>query len=408
MTEEIKNAEGSQNVAPEAKPVQPETVAQKSETNVFTELFGGDKVAETPNLMQGVIKQEESKSKSFLGRKPEITEKKTVNFTVKRSKPGSLVLKIAVFALIACGGWFFSQNAQSFTLLGENLAIKHANAELSVKEVNAELAIQKHLEAFLLLLEYNDLTDQYFYNLNQSKSSYVSQNKKTEAELKVVALKAEVLENLKKIKSDVATALTEEEKSLAIIKLDEDIAALHAQSGNADQQSLLRDVSDLESTKKLILNAEFVGFLQGLELEKIKDEDLQKIMDYVNQLNQSPLALINTIKAKKTIWSAIIEQLEGVTKSVDPLFGTEFAGSLSFSDIQLDSKAKTISVTGDTNTDDTKNFTLVSNLIDAYEASSLFKNAEERNFSKSGGSSATETEEAQKYQSSFRISLELE
>jgi len=60
-----------------------------------------------------------------------------------------------------------------------------------------------------------------------------------------------------------------------------------------------------------------------------------------------------------------------------------------------------VSISGQTSTNDTKNFTLVSNLIDAYEKSEYFKNVEGRDYNKSGGNETS-------YTGDFRISMELE
>ncbi len=374
--------------------------------NVFTELFGGDKAAKDSTLMQGVIQKQEDKKSSFFAKKPELEAKKTEAFKVNRSRPGALLLKVAMFALVATGAYFYTQNAAGFGLFGVNLGQKAVLAEEQVNELKAEITVQKNMSAFLYLLEFNSLGDEYFYAKEQLASDFVSQNNKTEYEQDVKDSETKMLELLEKIKENIGSEPSDEEKRLAVTTIENKITELQEQKNGADEQSLLRDVEDYESAKKLIQSSSFNAYLRELNLEKIADKDYEKIMEEVNTLNQSVSAIINTIKSSRQEWSSILEQIELVTKTIDPLFNTEFPGSLSLTAIQFDTETKLITVTGKTNTDDTKNFTLVANLVDAYEDSGLFENAEERSYSKSS-SNVVEGED-EKYSSNFKISMLLE
>lgn len=394
------------NSAVPATSAAPAPAAAQPNKNVFTELFGGDKAVKDSTLMQGVIQKQDDKKSSFFAKKPELESKKTEVFKVNRSKPGTLLLKVAVFALIATGAYFYTQNSAGFGLFGVNLGQKAVLAEEQVNELKAEIMVQKNMTAFLQLLEFSSLADEYLYAKDQISSDYVSQNKKTEYEKDVDEAETKMLALIVEIQENIGSEPSDEEKRLAVTTIDEMVKELQEKKDGADEQSLLRDVEDLESTKKLIQSSSFNSYLRELNAEKIDDKDFEKIMEEVNNLNQSVSAIINTIKASRQEWSSILEQIELVTKTVDPLFNTEFTGSLSLSSVQFDTETKAITITGKTNTDDTKNFTLVANLVDAYENSGLFMNAEERSFSKSSSTSADGEDE--KYLSSFKISMELE
>lgn len=381
----------------------PAPSAQPSQ-NVFTELFGGDKSAKDSTLMQGVIQKQEDKKTSFFAKKPELETKPQETFKVNRSKPGALVMKVALFVLIATCGYFYTQNSASFGLFGTNIAQKAELAQEQVNELNAEIRVQKNMTAFLQLLEFNSLADEYLYAKEQVDSEYVSQNKKADYEKDIEENEAEMKELLAKVKDNLGLEASDDEKRLAVISIENMVLELQSNT-DTDEQTLLRDVEDLESAKKLIQSSSFNAYVRELNLEKLSDKDYEKIMDEVNTLNQSVSAIINTIKVSRQEWSSILEQIELVTKTVDPLFNTEFPGSLSLTSVSFDSDTKAIVVNGKTNTDDTKNFTLVANLVDAYENSGLFENAEERSFSKSSASIEGEEE---KYASSFKISMQLE
>lgn len=335
----------------------------------------------------------------------------------KKSKPGAIMLKVSLAILILVGGFFFSQNSRRFKLLGANAAIKVDQAYEQVDTLNAEIIVQKHLNTVMLLEKFSEAADQYLYYSGEAQSIYTSENKKTEYETEVEKLEPELLEILNEIKENIGRPLTDEEKNAGMAEADTQIAGLKSKEGQVDEQSLLNDVQDMETTRKLILNMDFKQLFSSLNFENDEDGEqnlssasVEYIFDEYSQVNKSVVSLISGIKNARTKWSQYIDEMESVTKTVDPLFNTEFESNLSIDTVSFTSEGSSVGVSGSTDTDDSKNFTLVANFVDALEESSLFTDASERSYSKnSSGSSESGGEESEEtFSSSFQIDMTLE
>lgn len=379
-------------------PQTPQAGAQgPAQQNVFTELFGDDKVAKPEAaVMNTVLKKEETGKKSFFSKlkpsakkaEPEVKTKSTVAF-------GNLILQVAVLLLVVVGVASYTQNAAGFSLFGLNPAGRAELAEAQVLDLNAELTVQQHLTSVLLLDQYSSLADEYFYALEQSESEFISTNKRSSFKNDVAKLEPEMQSIVLSLQEVFARDLSDEDFAAAKDLIAEQISALKAKKGEVDEVSLLEDIQDLESTRKLMQSPDFQATVAAGDLEAIW-------MDY-NDINQSVLALINGIKEERLAWSGVLDELERVTKKVDPLFGTEFASNLVLEDVRMDSEGSII-VSGSAVTDDVKNFTLISNFIDTLEQSELFESVEERSYRKNV---VTEADEDENYQSSFRITMTL-
>lgn len=112
---------------------------------------------------------------------------------------------------------------------------------------------------------------------------------------------------------------------------------------------------------------------------------------------------ISEIKLHRIQWSIIVQEIERVTKSIDTLYNTGFfeeLGGIRYSNFDFDSTTNRIILSGQAKRDDGTTFTLIVNLIDALENSSVFTNVDNRSYPKTG-------DEDQGYLSSFRIELSL-
>lgn len=389
--------------APVENPVLPKNVpSQLSEEskNVFTELFGKDVSQKTGGMMNNVVAQSERKGISYFGDKPKTPELSLKKFAKHSVRPGASFLKFAIVILFVTAFGFGMQTKTQLSLLGVNPALRLETATTDVANLNAEVLVQKNLAAALLLDQFSNAADQYLYAKEQVASEYTSTNNREKYAASATTLKTTVTELLGKIQTQFSDAVTPEEIALSVQVTDNLIADLQTQTGTVDSQSLLQEIADLNTSKALLQNSSFRAQVSSLNLESVSDEEIQKIFDDFSVMNASLSATINTIQNSRVEWSVYLDEIESLTKSVDPLFNTEFQSNLALSDIVFKDDG-TISVSGDTTTEDTKNFTLISNLIDAYEDSPYFENVQERSFSKSSGDSDS-------YTGSFRISMTLQ
>jgi hypothetical protein len=86
---------------------------------------------------------------------------------------------------------------------------------------------------------------------------------------------------------------------------------------------------------------------------------------------------------------------------VDPLYGSGIKGNIFYTNLTFNASDQTIALKGNTTTEDTLNFSLISDLMDALEQSTLFSNVSDRSFSKN-------SEQGDAFNSSFSIELQLQ
>lgn len=388
--------------APAPAPSLPKTaVAQPSEEskNVFTELFGNDVSQKNGTMMNTVVAQNDKKGISYFGEKPKTPELSLKQFTKHRSNPGASVLKVAVFVLFVTAFGFGTQTNTHLSLFGVNPALRLETVQGQVDELQAEVFVQKNLAAALLLDQYSSTADEYLYARAQVESEYTSTNKREEYVAKADTLKSSAVDLLSKIQSQLKDTLTSEQVALSVQTADELITQLQNNTGSVDEQDLLQEARDLQTAKSLLQNAEFRGLVSQLDLSALSDDQIQQVFDEFSSINASLSATIHSIQSARIAWSVYLDEIEYLTKKVDPLFNTEFQSNLALTDVMFSENGE-ISLSGETITDDTKNFTLISNLIDLYEASPYFENVEERSYTKSSSTSG--------YSGSFRITMTLE
>lgn len=368
--------------------------------NVFTELFGKDLSQQSSPMMNTVGVQQEKKA-SFFGAKPQENAPLSLQkFREHPSRPGAAVLKGVFMALLIVAALALSQNSSRLSIFGVNPALKVEQAEARLNSLSAEVAFQKHLEAALLLDETMSKADEYFYHLSIAESEYSSANKRSAAKEEAAALKIKLTGLLGEIQDDFKGELSPEEVAAAQAEADAFIAKLSTKRGTVPESILLQDIQDAETAKNLLSQESFKSIFVSMDLTKVTDADFNLVYSEFSTLDASVTALVSKIKNARIDWSFYFDEIESLTKSVDPLFGTEFPGSLTLEELLFNSIGE-LAVSGSTATDDSKNFTLTSDLIDAYEASEHFKDVENRSYAKSG-------EDEENYTGNFHINLTFE
>ncbi len=412
---EPKNSEPNKNVSasqqaqiqimPKPKPLQVDLnkekkpAVKKPESNVFTQLFGDDKVMQSSNLMDPIKKQVAGRKLSSFKKKLNLESiKKSQKNKKSKVSNGKIMLRVSIMLFALSGSFFYTQNKAEFGILGANPAQERLVALNQLTEVEAEVLVQKHLSAILLLDQFAGKSDSYLYNLRQAASDVNSSNKKEAFASAAQADKDEIINLLQSIQKKVDSSISQDQKVAANILITNLIDALEAKAGTVDESTLTQDLQDLQNTRSLILNDSFRSDLIALNPEDANEDAIASLMEGYNNLNRSVYALISSIRNNRMEWSKYFSEIESLTKKVDPLFNTEFPGNLILRDIRFEGYK--ISISGFTVTDDSKNFTLVSNYIDLLESSSSFMNVEDRSYSKN--------KSEEEYEGQFRISLELQ
>lgn len=372
----------------------------ESTKNVFTELFGHD-VSQLDSGLMNSVAQKSNPRTNFFKSKPKAAggELTLKSLRSVQAKPGASLLKGTFLLGVAVVLAFLSQNSSAFSFFGVNPALRVEQNQADVLELTAQVEVEKHLTAVLLLDQYSSLADEYFYSLEQAESEYSSSNKREEYEKKGEELRPELVALLGQIQNQFNMPLSDVGLTAARMELDELITELHAKKGTVDEQTLLQDIQDLQSVQTLLQSQAFKDSVTSLIPAEVTGEQLQSMANDYESINASVTAIIRNIQNAQKTWSFYLEEIESLTESIYPLFNTEFQVNLNVEDVLLNTDGSVV-VRGRTVTDDTKNFTLVSDLIDAYNESEYFMNAQDRNFNKN---------DAEKnYTGSFNITMNIE
>ncbi|MFA5855381.1 MAG: hypothetical protein WC846_03835 [Candidatus Gracilibacteria bacterium] len=401
----------AQTDAKNKAPVMP-AAPQEESKNVFSELFGSDK-SQKSSVMDSVEKKQEAKSAGSANagmasassgkawEKPKLESPVLLKKFPTRSSIsfGGAVLKGAFLMFVLTGIFFLSQNSLKFSFFGANPAAKVQMLTGQKAELMANVNVERYLTSALLLQKYSGIADAYLFSVQAASSEYTSQNKKEEFANEAEAKKPEILSILSVVQAYTGVPMTNEETALSIAILDKSMSELNTTAGVNADKTALSELEVLQTAKILLQSEDFKGVIAGLDLTAITDAQIEGIYDSFNQINQSSIALVNTIESKRMPWSRVLKELTGVIKEIDPLFNTEFPPSIILNNIQLASDGE-ITISGETSTSDTKNFTLVSNLIDTLEDSGMFMNVEDRTYNKSG--------EEEVFTGDFRISIQIQ
>jgi hypothetical protein len=384
------------NVTPQPAPApapQPE-----DDKNVFTQLFGQEQGQKNTNILNATAAQEKQQT-AFFGSSgaPQTVPTRSRKTRKRRQfKSGRSVLQVSILFILLSASFFYSQNALGFEWFGANIAQRADLAEVQADQLQADVNVRNHLTAVLLLDHFTQASDEYYYALGQLKSRYTSQNKKDEFEKNSVTLRIDMQSSITQLQGVLTGNLDANASLTAKEVIDDSIRELEGKSGEVDEETLNQEIRDLETARLLIQSKALQDAIRAFEPEEAKDSQFEDILEQYNAINENKGAMISKIQKERLVWSSYFTEAEAVIKSVDPLFNTEFEGNLSIRSISFSAQGSLI-ISGDTVTDDSKNFTLISNLIDAFEASPSFMDVDERSFSKSEGSES--------YSGSFQISM---
>ncbi len=387
---------------PDATKTEPQTISDSApDKNVFGELFGQSGES---GLMNAVAENSEAKKKKSYfvdrsGLKFSRDKAKEKSKRQSQSQVGKHLLRFSVFLAFASGIFFTTQNNLTLEWFRNNPAQKAIAAEELVELLDAQISMQKHLGAALELEQFMVLSDAYFYNLGESESEFNSQNARSAYADRAEDLKPEILALVAGIQEGLSDNLSPDEVAQTQDVIDESIGQYAQNNRDVDRQVILQDIQDFESSKALVADAGFKAYISGLDAENLSDDEILEVAARYGQINRNVNTIIAEIRASRQDWSELIDEVESVVKSIDPLFNTDFPGSLSLSSLVF-SGGNTVSLSGSSSTDDSKNFTVIANLVDAFESSDFFANVAQRSFSKSSSSDES-------YKGSFNLNMDL-
>lgn len=319
-------------------------------------------------------KQEKKESvgqKSILGPVPVIpTFTKLKEITAVETKHEKLMSKIAIITSLTAAlfsfGFFYIDLSPTFSLGGsQNTTQRYVAAEEEVIQVEADLILTNILTARLYLDEISVEIDNYFAN------------KKLKDDAKLNIAKTNIKNLLEKIKIKFPSSLSDQDKEKTL-----EILRNKRESIKENEE----EAKNIQNAIKLMQNAELQGLILGADTKKLEAEEFEKFLTDIRNEDKNELSVIASLQTKRINWGEVIKEIEGITSEVDNVFGKglfEEIGGVTYTGYSFDALSGKITVTGSTKTMDSRTFTLIANLIDAFEKSEKFKNIDKRSFAKS-------------------------
>lgn len=348
--------------------------------------------AETGGILENIRNPNDPKVKIELGQNQARKERKSILGalpTMPRFGQVSQIdkaryereLKIAKWSIIGAVSFaviifafFYIQLHPTLSLFGPNVTQRHVEIQKERANAEADVLVTQALSARILLDEISVEMDNYF---SSSKSG-----------------KAQT--NIQKLISDVKTllpgALDDEVEESMMDILRAKRQAVHGAAGEGAEGAEGKseeEAQGIQNTIRLVQNNELKSLIGSFDPENPTPEvPFDEMLKKIRELDQNELSIIAKLQEKRIKWREIITEIEKITREIDTVFDEglfEQIGGITYSGYSFDAQSGRISVTGRTKTMDSRTFTLIANLIDAFEKSPRFKNVDKRSFAKSKG-----------------------
>jgi hypothetical protein len=366
--------------------------------------------SDEPALIQNILDTESGEApESLLGAAPELDESLLEEIEAEKSVL-LVILKIVFWLLVVASGLaylFFS-----FHLDGKYMAISSVTGQASLAEstnaTNAEiinLYTSSNVNRYLTLKGYFDQFsfdgDSFIKNFEISVSQTASKSERSNAGDKLEEIKENLALSFDSItellkRSNYAPLIGETYDTTEEILAVEKIFVLEAKTTLSEKAGELAASQDPDARRayknylqagNLVGNRKLKGLVMTTDFASLTSEETYNLIKDINKLIVNDLSTIASIKDARIKWSDIIDEIELRTIAVDKDFKGDFyeeLGGVRYRSYEFDAKNQNITIVGETKRYDTKNFTMIANLIDELNNSDLFANGEMRSLNKSG------------------------
>jgi len=421
----------------------PAAVASGSFQNIFTKTT---QAAEGPKMIESIVSGKNTganKLKPILGSAPLLqkTLEQEKEYRQKKALKNWQVIFALVFLLgLGSAGYLFSELSPSFTLLGQNTIVRLGLVNDNLRSLQTKINKNRYLMAQISLNSFSYVSEQYLAmaeklgdpNITQTdKAALAAKLSEQETQIPIIlgdlrqsllpdiVYKTEVLEGQTALTDEEVQALYESDLRAA---LEAEKATLLAATTNESQENK-DSIRLIDNALKLVGNRALIGTIKGLSIDELNKnledfkvsydpilrKQIQATFKRILASTSSEIAVIASLKAARIDWASLITQIAEVTNQKDHNFDIKTfrnknviaTGGINYSSLDFDATSNSISVAGTTYTRDGKNFTTISDLMEALEASPYFKDVAMRSFSKSG-------DDQKGYSANFSFNLGLE
>lgn len=391
------------------------TTATNGNGAVLPDLFGESSLpkstaSEQSTVVNAVVSQSDASKERVLGPKP--VGPSGLEMSSGSFEWASFLAKLSFLIAIGVFAFFYSQLQTRFEVFTKNPAQKLVALASNIQEEQTILNFYHWSLAKFALDEFSVLADSYLYAYNQYNSEWTSRNKKTELEEELASLQEEIQTTLGAVQTNISFPLYPEDFSFSTLLLPDlknQYQALLSNYLESETQELFikeggpytSDIAILEGVVRLLNATELQSELRTLDLSQpLSAETIKSLFEQATSVSTTDYVTVLTIKNGRMDWSIFLQTLEEITSEVDPLYQSDLPSYIEYSRIGFDSADKSLNLSGKTRTDDSLNFSVISDLIDALEASPLFSDVESRSFAKSANSDG--------FVAQFTLSLKLQ
>lgn len=323
-------------------------------------------------------------------------------------KPRSVVLVLVKlffsFLVIASVGsvlFFTSQLTNKLDGITSNFNLANISNELAIHndqilDNQTEINFYRYLKIKGYFDNFSYFGDFYIQSYEVLNSQTASENEKYEARMSLENLKRNLRDYFLKLNEEyknpfiINLVVKEETGSLDIMFKDALVDLLNEKAlsikNNTDPQAK-RDYKNYLDTRVLAGNNALKNLILNTDFDTLDSLGLYSFIKNINSLVVNDLSTMQEIKDQRIKWSDIIDEIELRTKQIDNYYTQDYyddLGGIRYTNYEFDKKDRSISIVGETKRIDTKNFTVIANLIDELNSSDFFENAEMRSFNKSG------------------------
>ncbi len=366
------------------------------------DLFGEPNAPTAPaqaesGVVNAVVSQNDSDKGQILGPKP----KTSAGLDVRAShfNFGGFLFKISIVLALLVYGFFYTQLNPTFEFLGKNPAQKLADYEASFQDEQSSVNLYNLLMAKFALDDFATDADSYLLKLSQYESDYTARNELDELEIDLALLEEDMIASLEIAQEKLRKQLYPTElltiSGVSAIELETTYTTLLKTKISEEKQDL-RGAEDDEATMEssnldgalALLNArDLQRDVSGVDLsEGLDAATVESLFEQVTETSKDQTSTIMAIKSSRLDWQTLLDEVEDITKKIDPLFASGITSNIEYSNYSFNTTNQKGSLRGETRTDDTMNFSLISDLVDELELSTYFADVTTRSFSKSGSS----------------------
>lgn len=379
-------------------------MAEENKNNEVNPLDQQKENKEESSLLGNIVTANTTDEQSILGLAPEIDTNLLSEIGVP--KKGLLtVLKSLVVVFLVLGVmaflFFQAQLKGSFSAVTDSLGVESIAEDLA--QVNAEtldLKTEANLHRYLEIKGYIDLVSYYSDGFLQAFTVVGSQtalaSEKNAAEAVMVSSREELDRAFARLRElytkpfsvKMGEAMSEAElnevfENRLLTLLNQKADSLE----KADELEAKNERKRLLQTIRLVSNQEMKSLVLKTNFSELDEAATVEFLREFGKVAANDLSLIAKIKEERVKWSDILSEIELRTIAVDSYYSEDFyneLGGIVYTSYDFDRERDRISLIGETKRFDTTNFTMIANLIDEFNGSELFGDAEMRSFSKSG------------------------